>query len=76
MNDSLTFEKKELKFLLEREFFINIDSFEDEDYAKARRAIFVYEYLDEFFGAKGWERKNAELRTVVYLTENRVRSFW
>ena len=24
MNDSLTFEKKELKFLLEREFFIHI----------------------------------------------------
>ena len=44
MNDSLTFEKKELKFLLEREFFIHIDSFEDEDYAKPRRAIFVYEY--------------------------------
>ena len=49
MNDSLTFEKKELKFLLDREFFIHIDSFEDEDYAKARRAIFVYENVDEFY---------------------------
>ena len=49
MNDSLTFEKKELKFLLEREFFIHIDSFEDEDYAKARRAIFVYENCGRVF---------------------------
>ena len=63
MNDSLTFEKKELKFLLEREFFIHIDSFEDEDYAKARRAIFVYENADEFFEATGWERNNPELLT-------------
>ena len=54
MNDSLTFEKKELKFLLEREFFIHIDSFEDEDYAKARRAIFVYENADEFFVCRWW----------------------
>ena len=76
MNDSLTFEKKELKFLLEREFFIHIDSFEDEDYAKARRAIFVYENADEFFEATGWERNNPELRTEDYLTENRVCRWW
>ena len=76
MNDSLTFEKKELKFLLEREFFIHIDSFEDEDYAKARRAIFVYENADEFFEATGWERNNPELRTEDDLTENRVCRWW
>ena len=76
MNDSLTFEKKELKFLLEREFFIHIDSFEDEDYAKARRAIFVYENADEFYEATGWERNNPELRTEDYLTENRVCRWW
>lgn len=48
MNDSLTFEKKELKFLLEREFFIHIDSFEDEDYAKARRAILFMKMRTSF----------------------------
>ena len=43
MSGSLTFENMELKLLLEREFLIYTGSFEEAEYAKARRAIFVYE---------------------------------
>ena len=76
MNGSLTFENMELKFLLEREFLIYTGSFKEAEYAKARRAIFVYENADEFFEATGWERNNPELRTEDYLTENRVCRWW
>lgn len=76
MSGSLTFENMELKLLLEREFLIYTGSFEEAEYAKARRAIFVYENADEFFEATGWERNNPELRTEDYLTENRVCRWW
>ena len=71
---SLTFEKKELKFLLEREFFIHIDSFEDEDYAKARRAIFVYENADEFLRLRDGKEtiQNFGLRIISPRTESVV----
>lgn len=76
MSGSLTFENMELKLLLEREFLIYTGSFEEAEYGKARRAIFVYENADEFFEATGWERNNPELRTEDYLTENRVCRWW
>ena len=76
MSGSLTFENMELKLLLEREFLIYTGSFKEAEYAKARRAIFVYENVDEFYEATGWERDNPELRTEDYLTRNRICRWW
>lgn len=76
MNGRLTFEKTELKFLLEQEFLIHTDSFEDAEYAKARIALSDYENVEGFFEATGWARDNPELRTEDYLTRNRICRWW
>lgn len=76
MNGRLTFEKTELKLLLEQEFLIHTDSFEAAEYAKAQKALFDYENVDEFFEATGWTRDNPELRTEDYLIRNRICRWW
>lgn len=76
MNGRLTFEKTELKFLLEQEFLIHTDSFEDTEYTKAQNALFDYENMDEFFKVTGWARDNPECRTENYLTSNRICRWW
>lgn len=76
MNGKLNFEKSELKLLLEQEFLIYTDSFEEAEYTKARKAIFAYGDVDEFFRATGWARDNPELQTEDYLIRNRICRWW
>lgn len=74
MNDSLTFEKKELKFLLEREFFIHIDSFEDEDYAKPGGRFLFMKMRTSFLRLRDGKEtiQNFGLRIISPRTESVV----
>lgn len=76
MNGKLNFEKSELKSLLEQEFFIQTDTFEEAEYRKIRKALFAYESVDEFFKDTGWGKDNPELQSEDYLTGNRVCRWW
>lgn len=72
MTGSGIFDRKALQALLEKEFGLCTDDFSEADYARARQALSVYESVEEFLKATGWERDNPELCGEAYLTENRI----
>ena len=58
--------------LLERKFGIQIHEQETDKIEMARKSIEIYESVEEFYEATGWQRDNPEAAGKEYLLEHRI----
>lgn len=58
--------------LLEREFGLRLNESETEKIELARQSIEIYDNVEEFYEATGWQRDNPEESDLPYLLEHRI----
>ena len=58
--------------LLETEFEIQVSDWTEMELSRARRALFFYDSLQDFFGQTGWNLDNPEIADEAYLISNRI----
>lgn len=58
--------------LLEREFGIQLKEDEAEKIELAKKSIEIYDSVEEFYEATGWQRDNPEESGREYLLEHRI----
>lgn len=58
--------------LLETEFEVQVSGWTETELSRARRALFFYDSLEEFFEQTGWNLDNPEIADEAYLLSNRI----
>ncbi len=58
--------------LLEREFGVRLQETETEKIKLAKESIEVYDCVEDFYAATGWERDNPEESSLPYLLEQKI----
>lgn len=64
--------KEELMKLLETEFGIQVSNWTESELSRARKALFFYDSLEEFFKQTRWNLDNPEIVDEAYLISNRI----
>ena len=58
--------------LLEREFVVRLQETETEKIKLAKESIEIYECVEDFYTATGWQRDNPEESSLPYLLEHKI----
>lgn len=72
MNGEMVFSRERLAEILEKEFLIPSEDWEDADWKRAYEALKIYESIEDFLRETHWREDNPECDSEEYLVKYRI----